>query len=286
MKDEWLYYKLYPGGFGRLDEALAALATLVERHTPSIRRWFFIRYVDEVGPHLRFRVLPEPDRVAHLHQALWAATAGWLAERAPPAQPRTWLTVEDKPRHPYSSTTKALELAVYEPECKKYGGVRGVELAEQIFQVSSTFVLRATGRGSSDGLTRAAIARAVMVPLVDGCMGSAAGEFWSQYAGYWLRGVRADHLSMEVSEARRDVKAVADLLQAAWSEGPTGADLDRERDAYVAAVHQYLEQATADTGRPLHALLFHQVHMTNNRLGLSPVEESIVALPLATSEAA
>jgi thiopeptide-type bacteriocin biosynthesis protein len=117
----WLYAKLYVG----VD---AADRVLLEYVRPFVGwalgagvadRWFFIRYADP-DPHLRLRLHGEPHR---------------LACEA--------LTTLERQLEPLAASgyLQRLELGTYEREIERYGGSRGIELAEELFFADSAAAL-------------------------------------------------------------------------------------------------------------------------------------------------
>ena len=58
----WLYLKLYPGRLDLLDAvATDVVGPFVTQHRVEWSRWFFLRYHDASGPHVRLRMSLEPD---------------------------------------------------------------------------------------------------------------------------------------------------------------------------------------------------------------------------------
>ncbi|MBV8756053.1 MAG: lantibiotic dehydratase [Deltaproteobacteria bacterium] len=108
----WLYAKLY-AGTATLDALLReAIAPLVREAiaTGIADRWFFLRYADP-DDHVRLRFHGDPARLAELLPR--------LAELP----------------------VRRLVLDTYEREVERYGGDRGIELAEHIFAADSEAVL-------------------------------------------------------------------------------------------------------------------------------------------------
>ena len=117
---DWLYARLYSGRM-RHDDLLTgpvrefASAALKNK---LVKRWFFIRYADP-DPHIRLRFQGEPKRL--LSQLLPALTA-WghsLVE---------------------SGFLRKLVLDSYDREIERYGGLEGIQIAEQIFAADSIAV--------------------------------------------------------------------------------------------------------------------------------------------------
>jgi lantibiotic biosynthesis protein len=127
---EWLYAKLYTGT-GTADQVLShQVGPLVRSSLASgaADAWFFIRYGDPDW-HLRLRLHGEPGRLhAEVLPRLQAAAAPLLEAG------QLW----------------RMQLDTYEREVERYGGDRGVELAEQVFAADSEAVLTIMGPLCSD----------------------------------------------------------------------------------------------------------------------------------------
>jgi thiopeptide-type bacteriocin biosynthesis protein len=122
---EWLYAKLYTGT-GTADRILDHLVGPLVRSLLSVGAvdaWFFVRYADPDW-HLRLRLHGEPRRLhAEVLPGLEAAAAPLLEAG------QLW----------------RLQLDTYEREVERYGGDRGIELAEQVFAADSEAVLTILG---------------------------------------------------------------------------------------------------------------------------------------------
>jgi len=118
---EWLYAKLYTGA-GTADQVLNHVVGPVVRSalaSGAADAWFFVRYADPDW-HLRLRLHGEPGRLhAEVLHSLAAAAAPLVAAG------QLW----------------RMQLDTYEREVERYGGDRGVELAEQVFGADSDAVL-------------------------------------------------------------------------------------------------------------------------------------------------
>lgn len=127
---EWLYAKLYTGT-GTADQVLNhVVGPLVRSSLASgaADAWFFIRYADPDW-HLRLRLHGEPGRLhAEVLAGLEAAAAPLLETG------QLW----------------RMQLDTYEREVERYGGDRGIELAEQLFTADSKAVLTILGSLSGD----------------------------------------------------------------------------------------------------------------------------------------
>lgn len=123
---DWLYAKLYTGGNtaaqlignGLREFGAEALAGGLAED------WFFIRYKDDQGPHLRVRFRGEP---ATLSARLGPRLYAWAAELID------------------QGACRSLALDTYERELERYGGEHAMEVAEAIFGVDSRLVAGVIG---------------------------------------------------------------------------------------------------------------------------------------------
>ncbi|HEX6836545.1 MAG TPA: lantibiotic dehydratase, partial [Polyangia bacterium] len=127
---EWLYLKLFTGT-ATADRLLREMIAPTVRWatTAGATGWFFIRY-DEHGHHLRLRVRGEPS---------------WLLSELLPR-----LTEATRPWRDGGLIWR-MQIDTYERELERYGGARGIELAESLFRADSEAVLRQLEIVGADG---------------------------------------------------------------------------------------------------------------------------------------
>jgi thiopeptide-type bacteriocin biosynthesis protein len=137
---QWLYAKLFTGTATAdrvLDVAVEAVGASLASAVAS--RWFFIRFGDPEW-HVRLRVNGDP--------------RGLLHETLPALSSLTAPLVD-------SGQLWRVELDTYEREVERYGGARGIEIAEEVFHADSDAVLaimRALkGEAGADQRWRAAL---------------------------------------------------------------------------------------------------------------------------------
>jgi thiopeptide-type bacteriocin biosynthesis protein len=203
-----------------------------------------------------------------------------------------------------SATSPALWWIAYEPETGRYGGPRGVRLAEEIFFHSSEAALALLEcLEPGDAEARFGLALASMVVLLGSLTRDRlqAAEVARVHRETWARAVGLDGGAPDVRErfeagfARNaEMMEQVEAIWAALDEGPDA--LPAPLDAYAAAtsgvaarLRAVQEAGELDTGRgpipswpvALRALAPSYLHMMNNRLGVSPHEESYLAHLLA-----
>ncbi|MEU1055433.1 lantibiotic dehydratase [Streptomyces sp. NPDC005876] len=255
---EWLYLKLYGAARTQDDllrDHLPGLVALAAEHGAD--RWFFIRYTDEGGHHLRLRLH------AARSEDLWA--------RAAPAVGALLV------RWQREGLVRGHTVAQYDPETERYGGPEAGAAAERVFQHDSEAALEllrvardpANDLGTDDlaVVSCAALAHAFGPPspgnpLVTEDCGDDAAAAWLSMTG-----------------ARRDLPAAFRTRAAHWrrlvdphggwpalAADPAGARALaalRARDRAVAGLAARIrESGPTPEGRVVGSLL----HMVCNRL--------------------
>jgi thiopeptide-type bacteriocin biosynthesis protein len=245
-------------------------------------RWFFIRYSDERGIHLRLRIEVSNDDAALFASIVrerctfpffvtgcfkdqqWFLPA-WAA--SPIASP----SISDQP-------ATEVEVVPYEPEVALYGK-KGILAAEQFFFESSEVVLSVLQQ-----LRHKQIRKSVALALMELCRrafdpASDAGEFWNSYRDLWLQGMAAGAQWRSSFVGKAAMVSPDQLL----CDGPMKGVVDRLEQAFAQAARAY---ASLEPGWLKNRSVVNQfVHLTNNRLGLAPLEESYLAQLLSTNAA-
>lgn len=192
QKSDWIYFKLCVGeAIDKLDHLILDIAptAMTERTAES---WFFLRYIDEDGAHIRLRIRPrlgQTEPLATQIRTQATHTLARLAQSPPPfyrpmVLPPNPPTATGIPQHFVRVVS-----ASYEPELDKFGGEAGVAIAEGVFHASSNVAYEVL-RGELEGRTsRKTLAPALMAAVLDHFPPAASpSEFWSRYALFWLGG--------------------------------------------------------------------------------------------------
>ncbi|MFF5672808.1 lantibiotic dehydratase [Streptomyces hygroscopicus] len=231
---EWLYGKLYTYA-NRQDEVLAEhLPRLLAALPPGVDRWFFIRYTDPAGSHLRLRFHGDP---ATLHGELTPGVLDWV-ER-----------VRDL------RLAGAFVIDGYEPETHRYGGPQAIEAAETVFHHDSAAVLEQLRLRASGAVTAPpeVLAAANYLDLAR----QVHGDRWTDW---WLRNPREEEHHASFREHRAAALRLLDGgLRAAFPAEGADAAL-AAIDARAAAMRAYA--SVAADGSVLASVL----HMHHNRL--------------------
>jgi thiopeptide-type bacteriocin biosynthesis protein len=283
----WAYVKLYLGrAMDRMDRLLIAIGDepLLKEH---VRQWFYIRYVDERGVHIRLRALPlDGDHLA-LQRALVDLGARLLGElhAHPPGDYSPMVTAPG-----FELTLDRLSAAhndvhviedVYQPETDKFGEGPAMELAERLFHESSRLAVRVLGEEERGTMSRKDLVPVLMAEVCRAFMPEEqAAEFWSEYSYYWLNG----H-SPAADDWRHTFGRKADeLAQRGFAVLPDDAELDAPAREMLGQWRRSVQAAAAGYaalerrgGTKAEVLCFNFVHLMNNRLGLAALEEAYIA---------
>ncbi|MEN3585123.1 thiopeptide-type bacteriocin biosynthesis protein [Streptomyces sp. ZYX-F-203] len=268
---EWLYARLHHTGH-RDGELL--LTTLVPQWVAAARRlgaarWFFIRYADAGGPHLRLRFQGDPATM----DACWAAgrdlwrghdhrrTASGEVRRLHPS-------AEDLlPRH----GRRHLSLGVYGREHHYYGSPAATEIAEGVFEESSRVALEAVRTTGDDRPARALLA----VSFLRACTGALGPQqrdrVWRLHWQHWTSAAAGDPALLRRTEEQAG--RWTRTLRSRTPDPVATEPLRNLADRVVDGVHRAL---AADREAVASRLLLMHMHMTLNRLGFLPLEEALL----------
>lgn len=288
----WVYLKTYLGQtIDRFDHLIIEVCENLLAGD-DFDRWFFLRHVDEQGLHLRVRCRARAGAHEQLNSRATTICENALREilsRAPGRYrpmviPPGW---EDGPRKATGAANGVVP-GTYEPELDKFGGVCGMAIAEQTFEVSSRVAVTVLRHEAHGYYSRKDIAAQLMAEAVRAFAPEENGSaFWRQYSLYWLGGE-----TPVAEEWRRRFFAKAQRLQADCQPVllPSSA-LAREAQLAASAWKSQLAQSAEAYGAielppavSPSTLTFHLAHLMNNRLGLSVLEEAYLATLLECSD--
>lgn len=274
-----LYWQVLVGGRGREDAAITdvVVPALADVGRPVGDGWHLLRYFDERGPHLRVRLHVQPDEAEAMDVAVHSGLTMRLGELLVAGSGPPWRSLVRTPPHlDTRGRGTGVHAAIYEREVEKYGTHDGVHRAEDVWSSSSAGAVQLLADIGGDPLRRTAVVAALASRVVDQHFGpdeAGARAFWLRFGLFWSGGD---------NPRGRTVLARAAALVA--EIGLVRAVEDAAGDARVAAVADAVAGATVrgcrlgetDGRVPAATLLFHHVHLTDNRVGISPAEEPLV----------
>ncbi len=282
----WLYTKLYLGeADDRADDLLVELGRLASEQS-VFEEWFFIRYFDESGFHIRFRVRPASGEKEAAEQAIANIWAG-LSSKMTQFLPSQYTPMVEMPKYGNEQSlldsipkVLAANYADYEPEHDKYGGALGISIAERLFARSSELACRILQQEGSSIYSRKTMAPLLMSACFTQFKISDPEDYWRQYSQFWLGG------DTPAAEDRRDtffakgeeLMAQGETILEDVSTLPNEAAkvLEDWTSALKEAYVEY-QKIKADAEFSNNVLCFNFSHLMLNRLGLTALEESYMA---------
>ncbi|OZM73050.1 lantibiotic biosynthesis protein [Amycolatopsis antarctica] len=294
------------------------------REEELISGHFFVRHWLE-GSHLRLRLRPEDGRAGEVRQLLEAEVTGFLDREPSVYDPGRDLSQEQyrerfllefsaeqwarrygedgrMPQHEYNT----LGYFEYAPEVGRYGGARGLELAERHAEHSSDLafdVLAAENVHVRSVLL--GLGSQVMLATAYAFMGDhqRTAGFFGEYLASWegMFGTEYERYERAYQQMAESLRARVRTIHGAVAEGGAGAGpafvpgwasrcADLRKDLADAADRGLLD--SPETGDPvpgssgasweraLSYLARSHLHMTNNRLGISVSAENYLSFVL------
>jgi thiopeptide-type bacteriocin biosynthesis protein len=296
----WLSAHIFFRGNVHGDEAdrviVEFIKPLLEQCTDRgwIRRFFFIRYWED-GYHIRVRVVPKQFTRPLIRRAFedGIVTMDPSLAATPIADLPAWFT---RTQHPWLFWTR------YFPEWDRYGGRRGVFVAEHLFGESSKMTLALlpdilARRLDRVGLAMAqtvstlfaltlgdrseasAIARAYQLMLTDETIKRTRADSEGEFAAFLAE--RRDNLECTANRVWRGA-AVTSLPPVLMRHVRANA-VGRNSLARLVRRGQLFDEASGlpfDVGEAIRRLAPSYIHMTNNRLGLPRPTEAFLGYAL------
>jgi thiopeptide-type bacteriocin biosynthesis protein len=271
--------------------------------------WFFVRYW-EGGPHLRVRLrgLAAGERnglIARLSDGIGA----WTSDNPPTreayygAHPLDGQPV-DRDALPWfpEGTVRTFD---YEPESQRYGGVEATAASERQFEHSSNIAMSIIRGTPGDMSKRLALSFMLMAETVLAYRRDARvlsvffrsyAEFWSRYSGQtravWAQASQGTPNPKNVQALKQQIDGTAGpaggrSLREVWGEGlrrllgelsalRDHGKLRSPLDGKVVSSPEDMEAAVLN-------ILSSQLHMLNNRLGIVPAQELLLAAELGAA---
>jgi thiopeptide-type bacteriocin biosynthesis protein len=275
----WVYYKI---GFGIRHEMVDAFIRSVLPQAAALvdaERWFFIRYIDDSdGLHLRFRALVQTAAQADAVTALSAFFNGKVQtiHTLPPSGYQEMVALGP---FRYDARFIGVREEEYQPEYEKFGGPLGMQDAEEWFHASSEVAVAVLEQEVSKGISRKTVAPMLMAEVLD-ILVPDPRTFLEHYSHGWLtpdvvqRRMLRDEFFDKASELMSAGLAIVETADqqspgtreaiAAWRLAVHTANVKFEQYYHV---------------EPLFALhqAWQMIHLMNNRLGFSPLEEAYLA---------
>ncbi|NWO15014.1 lantibiotic dehydratase C-terminal domain-containing protein [Virgibacillus sp.] len=283
LQYNWVYYRIYPGTLSKLDSGVEKIITpakaFAQKHF-QLNQWFFIRYMDTTGAHLRLRFhvrkIDLKDFLGKMNEILKEGLQE-ISENEP---------VSLKRLVPYYSgeqvTKPKIEQDLYEPELKKYINRKYLNISEALFESSSELVCSVCSE-----LNRGEINRYELGSLIMGSVFKSIGlqygklqAFLQNYFNYWSGSEKTSYQLIKIAQQKKDI------MESILSQDIHQYGNDEKIFNYIYKLKTTLVEVNKELGEEsFNHLLFHYTHMMNNRLGIWPIEEAYLsALMLRISQ--
>lgn len=280
-QNNWLYFKIYPHSSDQLDEVIRFIvspAVELVRSTLELERWFFIRYMDQHGWHIRLRLRGPFQEHKEVYQQI-----GDLIERALPTLPyqKRGRILPAYLSPPSQLGKSGYKITDYQPEYQKYGGNTGILIAERLFEASSELAVQAVMRSPLLDLRRVLLSLHLMQVVINTVFDTVEkrNHFLKHYHWYWggqdrEEGKALQNTLRQSASIRRDplIEQLANDLK-----DPIVQVLIEDYQKAVTETVQALHTAIDELSESIDHMCFDYVHMNNNRLGIIPFEESYLS---------
>lgn len=283
MNQVWLYYKAYAGGTtGGVEQLVADTIPALLAERLELSRWFFLRYTDDGGGHLRLRMRVTPEARETIERILESGVSRLSTTAFPLYRPTVDATAFGPT--PVETRPARIESATYEPELENFGA-EGMEIAEALFQTSSDIAIRIVNAERAGRCSRKTLAPIFMRDTLQAFAAEEMPEYWRKYAHHWLL-YRADWIEQWLP--RFEAKYAQLTASSTPLIAPDEMLAEVERIA-VAAWRAALSDAVSAYGAiashpPGNQLAFRFMHLMNNRLGFYPAEEAYFATLIRCDE--
>ncbi|MDU0156702.1 thiopeptide-type bacteriocin biosynthesis protein [Bacillus cabrialesii] len=282
---EWVFYSIYVPRTEYLENIIINIVTPIVKQVKDsvqVHKWFFIRYIDMQGPHIRLRFLVNEDDIdiveeiteEHLHRNLSKVLAEPLSEMS------RLLPVKTDTR----SFESGFQQEEYEPEYEKYGGVQGVHIAEDIFQSSSELVLSLLNDHGFKDNDRFDFALFLMNKTAEHASLSAdqARDLWESMLHHWSGADYTEGITYKTKLEEAAEKRI-DVINVVIEKMHSNPFVIKLTEGYQKILQKAFSQIQeSEKIRTSHShLSFHYIHMMNNRLGVWPIEEAYLGALLA-----
>lgn len=275
-----------------LGDALILEADRVLRSGSAPASWFFIRYA-EGGPHIRVRVdAANPSLVEELRARLSRICAlprdvdvdlGWWRANAMP-----------DPGGAAYDPGDVREID-YVPEIRRYGGADALAVNEQLFLISTSAATAAIAATLGDRGARARIALGLTIAAASALCATYAelGDFFARYGAFWTalggegsaalaNGVAGDGMTLRNryrSHREEIVEGIAGrTLAGKWRDAMVQANARfetlHERGLLISPLTGRRAEGREEFLAAIDSMACSQIHMLNNRLGFTPMEEA------------
>lgn len=275
---KWVFYSIYISKTDYLESIITNIVTPAIqklRNNVQVHKWFFIRYVDLQGPHIRLRCLVNDKDVAEAEGIIEGLIQGKLSKIADQPLPKMKRLLPVKMDS--SEFETCFQQEDYEPEYEKYGGHLGVEIAETIFESSSELAISFFDHAYFSDNDRFDLALLLMKITAEQASLSDTEKMvlWEKMLHYWSGADYSEDNSYKINlktAAKKRVDVISRVVTKTSSDSLVKNLIEGYRSTLDLAFKNI--KTTKKIKLSSSHLAFHYIHMMNNRLGVWPIEEA------------
>ncbi|MCQ1946170.1 MULTISPECIES: lantibiotic dehydratase C-terminal domain-containing protein [unclassified Arthrobacter] len=284
----WWSLSIHTGGFDVADGIIGELVTPLAAQAQLLgaQRWYFTRCSDPANAHVKLRVLAPTstlDRLQSLMVALQDQSSGVIGHLETSQQFSEPATDRLSPGGGEPQDPRI------EADLAKYGGVEGLSLAEEVFELSSDLASWATARFPKVQ-NRWALGSLLLFDAARSMMKGPRASAWPDrrrlsWDYYWDSHLRSCTAGFGPRAAgvrqAMTVQVGAKVMPTHRLMAATAAEsaVENWRRRWFRGIDTYLYRADkARLSRSAQHLTVYQAHMLLNRLGLSLREEAAMGL--------
>ena len=294
----WRAWHIFADSLGALDRVLLEVVQPEVSALGNRCKFFFIRYWER-GPHIRARFLGLPEEEFmelgyRLRRRAELATGSASADNARRALSLYPDQIQEEGQQANQlAPGQTVEIA-YEPEIQRYGGVQALQINEHLFEESSRLALVVVAKTQNAADRRAVIALGLTIAAITEMAASreAVCAFSLMMKQFWQSYVPDPDASEErawrMLTASSPLRAVLKLdtarsqpLVEHWRTTlATHLTQLRNLAASASLTHPltgFQAKGSQEIEDVLWSILFSQIHMLNNRLGITPQQEFFFA---------
>ncbi|MCC3272129.1 hypothetical protein MUK71_15705 [Arthrobacter zhangbolii] len=281
----WWNLSVEAGGFELADRIIGELVTplVAQARRWGAQRWFYTRRMQPANAQVRLRVLAPSETLDRLKPLL-----GALQDQS--GDPVRSMPVGHEFSDPVLDRTVGTDplLPWVEADLARYGGVEGLSLAEEVFELSSDLCLWATARFPK-AQNRSALASLLLFDSAYAMMKGPRASTWPDrrrvsWEYYWdshlhsctASDPRAAGVQKATgAQAQAQLMPVHRLMMATASESAVA----NWRRRWLRAIDTYLYRADkAGASRSAQHLTVYQAHGLLNRLGFTLRQEALIGV--------
>ncbi|GAB3270401.1 lantibiotic dehydratase C-terminal domain-containing protein [Arthrobacter pigmenti] len=285
----WWTVSIYTGDLAVADAVVGELVAplAAQARVLGVERWFYTRSTDQMGPHIKVRFLGSRRTLERL-QRFQSALRGRLTPRLARLDIEQQYVAGINRQHYMGAPTGELD-GRHEAELAKYGGVEALQLAQEVFELSSDLAVWASQRFNKSQ-NRSAMASLLLSDSARAMLrGPRSGQWpdrrrlsWDYYWDSHLKWRTAD-LGQNGPRARaamvEQVSTKVQPMHCLMAATASDAAVQTWRRRWSGSIDNYLYRADkARASRSAQHLTLHQAQMMLNRLGFTPREEAALGL--------